>query len=953
MSGAKRLPTGGLIDRHTPLHFTFNNKQYTGFKGDTLASALLANGVHWVARSFKSHRPRGIMTADMTEPHAIVQLDKRGPNSEPNRLATEVLLYEGLRAHSVNVWPSLKWDITAINQYLSQYLVAGFYYKTFMWPKAFWKRLYEPFIRKSAGLGICEHNPDTKTHHRMDIHCDLLIIGAGAAGLAAAEAACLDKQSIIIADENPILGSTLVGTEKCTWAQKVIQTLNQQSVTQLTRTTIFGYYESNYLCGTQQLKEGSRTWHIHAKRVILATGAHERPMTFYNNDLPGIMLASAVQKYLNHYAVTCGQHIVLFTNNDSVYPLAKALISQGVQILAIVDMRPTPPDVQLEAPIYTNTHVTEASGKKHLQSITLSNGRKIACDLLLVSGGFNPVVHLFSQSGGTLKYCNIRACFIPDKTPQKAISVGACSGLFELEDCIVSGQKAAQDKAFVPPNIPTIEVIWDIPSNKPQDTGKTHLVDFAEDVSVADIQLAAREGMDSIELIKRYTTIGMGIDQGKTSNVRAIGILSEHLQKPMQEIGTTTFRPPYTPITFGALAGADIGELLDPVRTTTLHETHLKLGAIFEDVGQWKRPWYYPKPGETVQKTLNRESLAVHESVGILDASTLGKIEIQGKDAGQFLDLIYTNMFSNLKVGACRYGMMCLEDGMVFDDGITARLGEHHYYMTTTTSGAANVIDWMEFWLQTQYPHLDLFLTSVTEQYGSIVVSGPKVREVLQTVFPHHAFDNDAFPFMQIQETTFDDIPIKFLRISFTGELSFEVHYPSHLGPKLWACIQDAGKPYNITPYGTETMHILRAEKGFIIIGQDTDGSVTPLDLNMNWIVSKKKDFLGKRSLKRQDTQRKDRKTLVGLMTKQPKTIIPEGAQLVINPKAPKPIPMEGHVTSSYYSAHLGHSIALALIKDGLSRIGETLYAPTEKGVIQAKIVASTFYDPKGARQNV
>ncbi|MCH9756240.1 MAG: sarcosine oxidase subunit alpha family protein [Gammaproteobacteria bacterium] len=955
MSGATRLPAGGVIDRTQPLQFVFNGRQYTGFKGDTLASALLANGIHWVGRSFKTHRPRGIMSADITEPHAIVQLEKGSPNSKPNMLATEIQLFDGLRANSVNVWPSLKWDTTAINQYFSKYLIAGFYYKTFMWPKSFWKKVYEPLIRRKAGLGICEKNTDSQTYNRMDTHCDLLIVGTGPAGLAAAEAASQSDETIILADENPELGSSLIGTPKYDWGQKVIHHLShQKNVTLLKNSTIFGYHESNYICGRQHLPNGERTWHIHAKRVILATGAHERPLTFYHNDLPGIMLASAANRYLLQYGVTCGQKIVFFTNNDSVYDIARNLLAHKINVLAIIDSRTDAPDTKLNIPIYQNTLVAHATGKTHIKSVTLSTGETIKCDLLLVSGGFNPAVHLFSQSGGTLEYCDTRSCFVPLSTPQAASSAGACNGIFDIEGCILNGQKAALKQSFLPSQTPNISAIWRISSGQKKDTFKQHIVDFAEDVSVADIQLAVREGFNSVEHIKRYTTAGMGIDQGKISNVNVIGLLSETWGKPIPDVGTTTFRAPYTPITFGALAGAERGNLLDPIRTTTLHEKHIQHGAKFEDVGQWKRPWYYPATGETMQDTLNRECLAVHQSVGMLDASTLGKIDIQGKDAGQFLDLIYTNLFSTLKVGACRYGVMCLEDGMVFDDGITARLDETHYYMTTTTSGAAEVLDWMEFWLQTQYPNLEVFLTSLTEQYGSIVVSGPNARKVLQSICPHHPFDNDAFPFMQMKETTIEDIPVRLLRISFTGELSFEIHYPAHSGPKIWDLVYTAGKPYHITPYGTETMHILRAEKGFIIVGQDTDGSVTPIDLNMNWVVSKKKDFLGKRSLRREDTAREDRKVLVGLVTKNPKTVLPEGAQLVVNPKASIPIPMEGYVTSSYYSALLEKSIALALIKNGLNRIGETLYAPIENNkIIEATIVSSVFYDPKGERQNV
>ncbi|MDF1758387.1 MAG: sarcosine oxidase subunit alpha family protein [Legionellaceae bacterium] len=954
MSNAHRAETGGNIDRKTPINFTFNNIKYTGYSGDTLASALLANGIHWVGRSFKSHRPMGIISADVCEPNAIIQLEKGGQDSKPNILATEVLLYQDLKAHSVNVWPSLKFDVIAIHKYFSKYLTTGFYYKTFMWPKSFWKKFYEPVIRKRAGLGICELNRETQAHDRIDKHCELLIVGSGPAGLAALEQASKLKTKIILADENPSLGSTLIGTKKHIWAQEIIKSAAKlKNIILLEHTTIFGYYESNYICGRQYLTHGQRIWHIHADRVILATGAHERPITFYNNYVPGIMLASAANRYLLQYGVLCGKNIMIFTNNDSVYSVVANLLAKNANILGIVDSRANAPDVKIDIPIYKKEVVAFASGKKHIKSITLSSGLTIKCDLLLVSGGFNPVVHLFSQSGGSLQYCNTRSCFIPNSSTQELSNIGACAGIFDEEECIVSGQKAAHKQAFIPDVIPKISAIWDISSGLKNDTGKHHLIDFNEEVSVADIKLAAREGMDSIELVKRYTTVGMGMDQGKLSNVNAIGVLSEYINKPIPEVGTTKFRAPYTPISFASLAGTELGDLLDPVRTTTIHERHLQYGAVFEDVGQWKRPWYYPKPNESMQDTLNRECLAVHQSVGMLDASTLGKIDIQGKDAGVFLDLIYTNLFSSLKRGVCRYGIMCHEDGMVFDDGITSCIGENHYYMTTTTSGAAAVLDWMEYWLQTQYPDLEVFLTSITEQYGTVVVSGPNSRSVMQDVFKDHSFDAYSFPFMRIQDAMLLGVPVKILRISFTGELSFEIHYPSHLGPKVWDLVANAGAPFNITPYGTETMHILRAQKGFIIVGQDTDGSVTPSDLNMNWIISKKKDFLGKRSFQLKNLVKKDRKIMVGLITKNPKTVIPEGAQLVIDPKHPKPIPMEGHVTSSYYSPILGKSIALALIKDGLNRIGETLYAPVENQIIETTIVSSIFYDQDGERQNV
>jgi sarcosine oxidase, subunit alpha len=950
-----RLDHSGIINRNKIISFKFNGKTYTGFEGDTLASALLANNVHFVARSFKTHRPRGIMTAGVEEPNAIVQLAKGTPYSQPNMRATEVLLTKGLSANSVNSWPNLNWDLGAVNQYFSKFLIAGFYYKTFMWPKSFWKTVYEPFIRKMGGLGVCEKSDDPRTYDRMDRHCDILIVGSGPAGLAAAKEAAKSGDSVVLVDENPEFGLSLLTTPKYSWGQKIIKELEEnENVTLLKHTTLFGYYESNYLCGVQHKENGQRTWHFHAKRVILATGAFERPLTFKNNDLPGIMLCSAAHTYLSRFGVECGKNIVIFTNNDSAYEVAAALLKQNINVTAIVDTRETTRKNSLGIPIYTNAVISKASGKKRLQSVVISQKTTLKCDTLLMSGGWNPAVHLFSQAGGRLNYCEKRSCFVPLSCTQTVISAGSCNGIFDLDDCIKSGEKAAQSQVYESNSHPTIPPIWDIASGDSGDIGKAHLVDFAEEVSVADIQVAAREGMDSVELVKRYTTVGMGVDQGKLSNVNAIGVLSESLDKPLSKVGTTKFRSPYTPVAFGALAGSDLKDLSDPIRTTTIHDWHIQNGALLEDVGQWKRAWYFPKKGEFMQDSLNRECLAVRNSVGMLDASTLGKIDIQGKDAAQFLDLLYTNMFSTLKVGSCRYGLMCHEDGMVFDDGVTARLGENHYYMTTTTGGAAGVLDWMEYWLQVQYPHLDVYLSSITEQFAAVVVTGPKARRVLEALCPTHSFDSEDFPYMSMQESTVDDIPVKLLRISFTGEVSYEVHCPALSGPKIWKMIYDAGAKYGITPYGTETMHILRAEKGFVIVGQETDGSITPHDLNMSWAVSKKKDFLGKRSLQREDCIREDRKVLVGLETKDPSFVLPEGTQLINDSSITSyPVQMEGHVTSSYFSATFDRSIALAVIKSGLKRMGETLYAHVDDNLIEVKIVSSVFYDPKGERQHV
>lgn len=954
MKNSFRLESGGVVDRKRVVNFVFNGKTYQGLKGDTLASALLANGVHWVGRSFKTHRPRGIMTADITEPSAIVQSAAGNNTSFPNMQASEIILSEGLRVKSVNVWPNLYLDVAAINQYFSKYLIAGFYYKTFLWPKHFWKNVYEPIIRRMAGFGVCDLTVEKRIYDKTDIFCEVLIVGAGPAGLAAAES-LIDKANtrVIIVDSNVEFGNSLLGTNNYRWAQQVTEKMSvNPNFTLLKQTTVFGIYEKNYLCARQIKADGQRLWHIHTQRVILATGAHERPLVFKNNDRPGVMLASAANRYLLQYGVACGSEVVFFTNNDSVYPVVKNFLQRNIKVKAIIDVRDVVNLSEIDVAIYAGHQVTYVHGKKRIKAVTLDTGEIINCDLLLVSGGWSPAVHLYSQAGGKLDYCELRNCFVPDLDLANIKSIGSCNGTFLFDDCLAEGQSVSTDKPCEPVRKLQVSALWNVMANV-SDTGKANIIDFAEDVSFADIQHAALEGMDSIELLKRYTTAGMGMEQGKIANINVIGNLSSILQKPIIDVGTTKFRPPYTPVTFAALAGVERDELFDPVRVTTLHTKHLELGAKFENVGEWLRPWYYPKDCESMHDCLQRESLAVHNSVGILDGSTLGKIDIQGPDAGKFLDLIYTNNFSNLKIGACRYGIMCKEDGMVFDDGITARLAENHYYMTTTTGGAANVLDWLEFWLQTQYPELEVYLTSVTEQFGAIVVSGPNSRKVMSEVFAEHDFASSEFPFMQIRTADILGVPVNLLRISFTGELSYEVHYPAHSGPKIWDLVMHAGAKYNITPYGTETMHILRAEKGFIIVGQDTDGTVTANDLNMQWIVSKKKEFLGKRSLLLANNVREDRKVLVGLETFNSKYVLPEGAQLVKDPKIPKPIPMEGHVTSSYYSAVLNKSIALALIKNGNKRHGEKLYAPIGKQNIAVKIVAPVFYDPEGDRQNV
>ena len=932
-----RLKEGGRIDRAHRLRFTFNGRSFEGFAGDTLASALIANGTHLTSRSFKYHRPRGILTAGAEEPSALVQLGT-GARTEPNLRATQVELYDGLTAKGVNAWPSANCDLAAWTGRLSPLFPAGFYYKTFLWPASFWKSLYEPAIRRMAGLGRAPDAPDPDSYDKMSVHCDVLVVGGGPAGIAAALAAGEAGARVLLVDEQTTLGGALLGlrhridgADGAAWAGSAAERLAAMpEVRVLTRTSLFGYYDHNSLSALERRTDHlgprapagmsrQRLWNIKARRVVLATGTHERPLVFADNDRPGIMLASAAQRYLNHYAALPGRRAVLFTNNDDAYEAARDIVDAGGTVAAVVDCRPEPaaplaPKLkEAGVALHTGSVIAATHGTKRVRAVTVAtlgrdgriggSLRRIACDSVLVSGGWNPAVHLFSQSAGKLTFEEARGVFLPGRATQALEVAGAAGGSFGLTACLAegaaAGARAAQAAGFgdgTAPAVPPVEApepgaiapLWLVPGLKPLGHGKAkHMVDHQDDVTAADIQLAAREGFRSVEHVKRYTTVGMGTDQGKTSNVNGLAILADALGKTVPEVGTTTYRPPYTPVTFGALAGRDRGALMDPVRHTAMHEWHEDHGAVFEPVGQWHRPWWYPKPGEDKHAAVARECLAVREAVGILDASTLGKIDIKGPDAATLLDMVYTNTFSTLKVGRVRYGLMCGDDGMVFDDGTTARLGENHYLMTTTTGNAAHVLEWLEEWLQTEWPELKVYCTSVTEQWATVALAGPKARDVLATVAPELALDTDSFPFMCVKEGIVAGVNARVFRISFTGELSFEINVPWHHGRHLWEALMQAGAEHGIAPYGTEAMHVLRAERGFIIVGQETDGTATPQDLGMDWIVSKKKpDFLGKRAWVREDTRREDRKQLVGILTDNPSTVLPEGTQLVDKPWA-------------------------------------------------------------------
>ena len=1000
MSKNLRVKTSKFIDETTRVSFKFNSKNYYGYKGDTLASALIANGIHLVGRSFKYHRPRGIMTAGSEEPNAIVQLNNNSALSEPNVRATEVEIYDGLEASSQNCWPSVNFDIGGINNFLSPLLPAGFYYKTFMWPASFWEK-YEYFIRKSAGLGKSPATPDPDIYDHKYIHCDVLVIGGGISGIMAAKTAAQNGLNTLLVEEKPNLGGTTIyqnseqhkinNQTSSIWLEKEIANLESLDNLEIkTRTSVAAFHGYNFLLARENLtdhlpikdrtnKVRQRLLKIRAKKVITATGSLERPLVFNNNDRPGILLSSAIKKYIDFYGVSCGEDNVLFTNNDSAYETALSLFKKGIRVKAIVDIREQPSSKIIEEvesngiKVYKEYTVVNTEGYKKINKISIMQlskdgqsviGSKIDldCDCLGLSGGWTPAVHLFTQSGGKLRFRDEDQVFIPNHYPSKQISIGSCNGDFELDEILnlipTQLKNFLEIKKTEYENL-SIEIsknlskrnIWLLPSDKV--LGKTKpFVDYQNDATAKDIKLALREGFRSIEHVKRYTTTGMGTDQGKLGNMHALGIIAETAGVKMGELGTTTFRPPYTPLSFGTIVGRNVGEYFDIFRKTPIHEWHVKNNAEFENVGQWKRAWYYPKTTEDMHQAVQRESKAARESAGILDASTLGKIDIQGTDASEFLNRVYTNAWSKLGIGKCRYGLMLHEDGMVYDDGVTTRLDENHYIMTTTTGGAANVMSKLEDYLQTEWPELDVYLTSVTDHFATISVCGPNSKKIVSKVIPDLDLSDENFPHMSFKNAKIDKVKCRVMRISFTGEHSYEINIQASFGKSVWEKCMEAGKEFNITPYGTETMHLLRAEKGFIIVGQDTDATMTPIDLQMDWIVSKKKyDFIGKRSLYRSDTIREDRKQLVGLITDDPKIVLEEGAQIVEDTNQ-KPIEMLGHVTSSYYSPNLNKSIALAVVRGGKNMMGKKLFIPMENKTISVTVADPVFLDKENKRLN-
>ena len=992
-----RETSGYSIDDTKLISFYFDGKRYQAFEGDTIASGLLANGISFTSRSIKYHRPRGIFSHSFEEPNSLFEV-KSTEGYEPNILSTRVKIYDGMVIKSINSWPTLNFDFFSVLIFLSNFLKAGFYYKTFFGSNYLWKNIFEPLLRKMAGFSRAPIEKDKSYYSKKNIKCDVLIIGGGPSGVAAASNLCESNLNVILIEDDFYLGSKLTNLKERDWFFKAKNYI-EKHIKIYTDTTVFGAYTNNYFAAVERftaIKKSSgvipikeRLLLLRAKKVIFANGSIERPIVFPNNDRPGIFLSNSSTYYLNQFGLFLGKKVILFTNNDFAYSDILYLKEKGAEIIAVIDIRANlSGELPLKAEkkgikIYKGFNVSNTFGRKKISSLSItslndSSSYDLKCDCLLVSGGYSPSVHLHAQLGGDIIYDKNIHGFTPNNFFKNQTCIGSLVAKNSFIDCVRDGFEAGEQtlsqfglenlsKSIIPEfestNYDKLEPIWSVKSNKNLESKS--FVDLQNDTTISDLKLANLEGFKNPEHIKRYTLNGFGTDQGKTGGIISLGIISEITNQPIEKLRPTTFRSPFIPITFGVLAGRQIGNFSDPIRRTALHDCHTKQGAEFEDVGQWKRPWFYPKLNETMEQAVSRECLNVRSGVGILDASTLGKIEITGKDSLILLDRIYTNNFSKINIGKIKYGLLLKEDGMVFDDGTTSMLSENKYLMTTTTSNAASVLDWLEEWLQTEWSNLDVFLTSVTDHWAVITLSGPKSRYVLSKLDPNVSLENNSFPFMSYKNINLAGIDCRVFRISFTGELSYEINVPWSHASFIWNKLFEAGKDYNITPYGTESMHVLRAEKGFPIIGQDTDGTINPYELGMQLLLSNKKDFLGKRSLSREF---KPNKYFVGFKTIDPNQIIPEGAQIISSQKLINTddqnlndllqkgeLISQGYITSSYFSPILNHSIALGFIQNGRELIdsNDIFYATGDNNkLIKTKIVSSVFYDSKGLRKD-
>lgn len=995
---------GRLIDRRKPINFLFNSKKMIGYEGDSLAASLLANDQILVGRSFKYHRPRGIVASGAEEPNALINLGEGG-SFEPNARATTTETFDGMVAVSQNHFPSLEFDVGAINSKLSQFLPAGFYYKMFIHPRSFWKHIYEPFIRKSAGLGKAPKDRDLDKYEHYYHHCEVLVVGGGIAGIQAAKSAAASGVRVMLVEQTAHWGGRAVvdgvvidniAAEE--WIKGALSELSvMDNVVIRNRTQGSGVYDHGYALGYERISDHTpgdsrprhRLWRIRCKQIIVATGAIERPLSFAGNDIPGVMLAAAVRDYVVNYGVSPGDRTVIVTNNDDAYRTAIVLKDAGLDIPLIIDARPKGGGILMDQAIAagirveTGRGIAKVKGGKRVTGVSICSQagegaelEEISCDVVAMSGGWSPVVHLWSHCGGKLFWDSSKAMFCPDpKHPPLGVDgegmvrvVGVANGhlgsaavLIDANEqgsvaAVAAGGKTKKLKAAHCNNsveFPMLPV-WLMPQGANYGLRSKSWLDFQNDVKVIDVQLAAQEGFESVEHTKRYTTLGMATDQGKLSNINGLAVLSKSLNMDIPDVGTTTFRPPYTPISMASLAGEARAEFFQPIRKTPMHDWHESNGADWEPVAGWRRVYAYVQPGETTKQSVNREVLNTRKNLGFLDASTLGKIIVKGPDAGKFLDMMYTNMMSNLKVGRCRYGLMCSENGFLSDDGVVARIDDGTWLCHTTSGGADRIHAHMEEWLQTEWWNWKVWTINLTEQLAQIAIVGPNSRKVIEKLGGMDV-SPEALPFMAWADGNIGGISCRAYRISFSGELSYEIALPANQGLQFWEMLIDAGAEFGAMPYGTECLHVMRAEKGFIMIGDETDGTVIPQDLGLSWAVSKKKDdFLGKRAQQRSFMDNDNRWQLVGLETLDG-SVLEDGAYAIASGKnANGQTNTQGRITSTYYSPTLKKGIAMGLVHNGPSRVGEVIsFTKIGTSPVETKIVSPIFFDPEGEKQNV